>query len=88
MPFFGLGGISLGALPENLLGKKFNINGINTTEYDQIIVYDDYLEKTYAEIKLTDANDFGIAPFTAMYNTFVTQIPLFASEWGTEKPCS
>ena len=77
---FDLGGIPLGTLPENLLGKKFNINRVNTTDYNQVVIYDDYLEKTYSKIILTDARDFGIVPFTAMFNAITAQIPLFISD--------
>ena len=77
---YDLGGIPLGPLSENLLGKKFNINRVNTTDYDHLVVYDDYLEKPYAEIKLTDARDFGIVPFTAMYNAIYASFPFFLFE--------
>ena len=82
---FDLGGISLGDLPENLLGTKFNINRVNTTDYDNLVVYDDYLEKPYALISLTDSETFVIGPLITMYNAIVAELPLFMFEQNIMK---
>ncbi|NOJ32775.1 MAG: hypothetical protein DA329_11615, partial [Candidatus Nitrosocosmicus sp.] len=85
---FDPGGIELGKLEQNILKKKYLLNNINTTKYDTIVVYDQFLEKPFATITLED-NLLGNLPIPVvrdmlMGNIGIVEEPVFKSK-PTEK---
>jgi cellulose synthase/poly-beta-1,6-N-acetylglucosamine synthase-like glycosyltransferase len=74
---FETGGIYFGKLDENLLNNKYLLNEIDTRQYGTVLVYDPFLEKSYAKIILHDTVDI-VTPVTASLNSFVSNFNIIS----------
>ncbi len=65
---FDLESVYLNRFSENLL-KQYTLNDIDTKHHDILVVYDNFLEQSVAEIQLNDTVEFLSRINNLFYNT-------------------